>query len=174
MTDVDEIEWPAEALEPAVIGDQLADEGFERGTPDDDQAPAAMTAGVEYWERGKLGPLSLCGTDVPGGILFLTEPEAQAAEGSLEPLFGDWDTPLPMLPPVDELAERTHPSGVEFLDNVQTRTDAAPVDPASRPVSLDDVAGLFGPDWTGGMDSVDWVRAQRDDAPLTFDPEETP
>lgn len=32
--------------------------------------------------------------------------------------------------------------------------------PESR-VSLDDVIGMFGSDWTEGMDSVDWVRRQR-------------
>lgn len=30
-------------------------------------------------------------------------------------------------------------------------------------VTLDDVAGILGPDWTGGLDSVEWVRRQRDD-----------
>ncbi|TWP53226.1 hypothetical protein FKR81_04445 [Lentzea tibetensis] len=32
--------------------------------------------------------------------------------------------------------------------------------PESR-VALDDVIGLFGPDWTEGMDSADWIRRQR-------------
>ncbi|MER7078151.1 MULTISPECIES: hypothetical protein [Bacteria] len=32
----------------------------------------------------------------------------------------------------------------------------------ARPISLDDIAGILGPDWTGGLDPVEWVRQQRD------------
>lgn len=41
--------------------------------------------------------------------------------------------------------------------------DGAPVGPP--PITLDEIAGVLGPDWTAGMDSVTWVRAQRDDDP---------
>lgn len=37
-----------------------------------------------------------------------------------------------------------------------------PIDPNCA-VNLEDVAGILGPDWTGGLDSVEWVRRQRDD-----------
>ncbi|MBU4216226.1 MAG: hypothetical protein KJ792_16440 [Actinobacteria bacterium] len=30
-------------------------------------------------------------------------------------------------------------------------------------LGVDDMVGLYGPDWTGGISSVDWVRGQRDD-----------
>lgn len=47
--------------------------------------------------------------------------------------------------------------------------------PSRIPVTLDDVAGIYGPDWTGGVDSVDWIRAQRDDeaTPTDAPPEPT-
>lgn len=32
-----------------------------------------------------------------------------------------------------------------------------------RAISVDEVAGVLGPDWTGGAGSVDWVRRQRDE-----------
>lgn len=29
-------------------------------------------------------------------------------------------------------------------------------------VTVADVGGIFGPDWTAGLDTVEWVRRQRD------------
>lgn len=38
-----------------------------------------------------------------------------------------------------------------------TQPDSAP----DEPLSVDDVTGILGSDWTGGLSSVDFVRAQR-------------
>lgn len=35
------------------------------------------------------------------------------------------------------------------------------VDSSRAAVALDEVAGIFGPDWTDGIDTVEWVRRQR-------------
>jgi len=38
-----------------------------------------------------------------------------------------------------------------------------------RPVRAEDLVGLFGPDWTGGLCSVDYVRWQRGARPEELD-----
>ncbi|MFM9272821.1 hypothetical protein [Pseudarthrobacter sp. NKDBFgelt] len=41
--------------------------------------------------------------------------------------------------------------------------DFETVETVSRPVSVDEIAGLLGTDWTNGIGSVEWVRKQRDE-----------
>lgn len=43
-----------------------------------------------------------------------------------------------------------------------TITGIETVQSSRAAVTLDDVAGIFGADWTGGLDPVEWVRRQRD------------
>jgi hypothetical protein len=46
------------------------------------------------------------------------------------------------------------------VESITLRGLSALTPPETR-VALDDVIGLFGPDWTDGLDSVEWIRRQR-------------
>lgn len=171
--------------EPAVIGDALYDDAL---TDRDD-----LDQGALFWEGTKTS-WALAGSNAPGDVHLDAAREAEADdpwftddEWDLPPscgvawarpisavvqeIFGDLGLPAPAETPVastltwdglmaaaDAMTEQERAASLAVAD-------AAAADLAQSPVTLDDVAGLFGPDWTGGLGSVEFVRAQRDDGP---------
>lgn len=118
MIDINGIEWPDEALEPAVIGNALAHEIWDLR---DDECEHA---GCRYWEIGDHATWRLCGHDRPGAVTFPAGFWAEDANwsrlysnagyqtgGSSDenvlcvPFVGDWDTPADQLPTTTEETE---------------------------------------------------------------------
>lgn len=118
MTELDEVTWPTEALEQAVIGDGL----YESAVDADDDLLAATEYGCLYWEGSSRSPVRLCGTDIPGGITLdaahpyehgphsfsewddqVYAPAGVCRDGTLlTPLFGDLTTPADQLPELED------------------------------------------------------------------------
>jgi hypothetical protein len=129
-------------LEPAYIGDTLAREMLNAG---------GYGFAHQAWTDPLGAELALCGTTVPGNVRLAMPPGPPGAPPDMPMLDLSWTPP------------DVHAILHELLDAL----DLLPPPP---PVTADDIVGVLGATWIGGVGTVAWVRAQRDD-PATDEPD---